>query len=302
MYFTKLLTVVAACLVLYQVISRISTWLQKNSTNRQEYNLKDEIILVTGGSGGIGKQIVEDLHKRQARVIILDVKKPAFELPPGMTFHEVDLRSSESIMQVATQIRESQGDPAVIVNNAGVCHIAPLLEKSEQAIRDTFEVNTISHFLIAKAFLPSMIQKNHGHIITVASVASFVTVGGMVDYCCTKASAVAFHEGIRQELKAWYKASNVKTSIIHPLWVDTPMIKSLTDDQTHFRQPVMSPQAVSDAVVEQIVLRRGDQIILPRTMGIAGYLRAFPHWLQEIVRSFHSEIVWKIGEVAPIKS
>lgn len=64
---------------------------------------------------------------------------------------------------------------------------------------------------MVKEFLPSMIRDNHGHVITVASMASFVTVGEMVDYACTKASALAFHEGLGQELRYWYKAPKVRT-------------------------------------------------------------------------------------------
>lgn len=93
-----------------------------------------------------------------------------------------------------------------------------MLEKSESKIRQTFEVNTISHFLMVREFMPSMIEKNHGHIITIASMASFIGLGDMVEYSCSKASALAFHEGLRQELKSWYKAPKVRTT-----WVSTPV-------------------------------------------------------------------------------
>ncbi|CAG8171343.1 unnamed protein product [Penicillium salamii] len=68
-----------------------------------------------------------------------------------------------------------------------------------------------------------------------ASIVSFVAVGEMVDYCCSKASTLAFYEGLTQELRHFYAAFNVLTIIVHSLWVDTPMIKGLTDYQSTFR-------------------------------------------------------------------
>jgi short-subunit dehydrogenase len=68
---------------------------------------------------------------------------------------------------------------------------------------------------MVREFLPSMIEKNHGHVITIASMASFIGLGDMVEYSCSKASALAFHEGLRQELRLWYKAPKVRTTYAH---------------------------------------------------------------------------------------
>ena len=86
-----------------------------------------------------------------------------------------------------------------------------MLDESEDQIRRVFDVNIIAHFLLVKEFLPAMIKQNHGHVVTVASVASFVTGVRNVDYACTKVSVLAFHEGLAQELKHTYKARNVRT-------------------------------------------------------------------------------------------
>ncbi|KAJ5102626.1 hypothetical protein N7532_003155 [Penicillium argentinense] len=135
-----------------------------------------------------------------------------------------------------------------------------------------------------KEFLPSMIRTNRGHMVTIASVASFVAVGEMVDDCCSKASALAFHDGLRQELKYWYEAPNVLISIVHPLWVRAPMIKGFTSYQDEFRQ-LFSPKVVYEAVIERLVSRKRGQIVLPRRIRVAGSFRWFLLWMQEPVRS-----------------
>lgn len=57
------------------------------------------------------------------------------------------------------------------------------------------DVNLLSHWYTVQAFLPSMVESNKGHIIAIASAASFLGVGGLVDYSATKAAVLAFHEG-----------------------------------------------------------------------------------------------------------
>lgn len=115
---------------------------------------------------------------------------------------------------VAQRIATEHGYPTILINNAGVAVEGTILDKDEKDIRLTMEVNTLSHFWTVKAFLPSMVEKNHGHIITIASLASFVSMGEAVDYGCSKAAALAFHEGLTQEVKHWYKANNVRTRYI----------------------------------------------------------------------------------------
>lgn len=130
---------------------------------------------------------------------------------PNVHFYRADVTSSEEVKAVAAEIRKAHGDPTVLINNAGIGREGTILDKPEAIIRKTFEVNTLAHFVTVKEFLPSMIRRNHGHIVTVASAASFVAIGEVVDYACTKASALAFHEGLTQELRYWHGAKKVRT-------------------------------------------------------------------------------------------
>jgi len=183
----------------------------QNWTSNQPWIAARELILLTGGCSGIGKQVMEDLASTGVRVVILDINEPNFTLPANVSFYKANITSSADIADVARTIRDNHGEPTVLINNAGVGHDGTILDEPEEKIRQTFEVNTLSHFLMVKEFLPAMVKANHGHVVTLASMASFVALGEMVDYCCTKASALAFHEGLRQELKHWYNAPNVRT-------------------------------------------------------------------------------------------
>lgn len=207
----KALAVLLALGVLRSVNKSLSQWTLNNWTRSERWQPAREIILLTGGCSGIGKQVMEDLAKTGVRVVILDINEPNFKLPANVSFYRADITSSANIAEVAKAIRSDHGDPTVLINNAGVGHDGTILEEPEAKIRQTFEVNTISHFLMVKEFLPAMIRANHGHVVTIASMASFVGIGEMADYCGSKASALAFHESLRQELKAWYNAPAVRT-------------------------------------------------------------------------------------------
>ncbi|KAK2807027.1 hypothetical protein FQN50_005601 [Emmonsiellopsis sp. PD_5] len=243
-----------------------------------------ELVLLSGGCSGIGKQVMYDFANAGVKVVILDVQEPGFVLPKNATFYHADVTSPSSLQSVANKIRSTHGDPTVLINNAGVGHDGTILSQPASQIRQTFEVNTLSHFWMVREFLPAMVRENHGHVVTIASMASFIGVGEMADYCGSKASALAFYECLRQELRLWYGAKRVRASIVHPLWVRTPMIKQLTDAGSKFKMPVLTVEVVSRAIVGQVMAQRGGQVILPGYYSAARWLRAMPVWLQEVVR------------------
>lgn len=293
----KVLAGVVALGVVRSINRTLSQWSFNNWTSSGRWVASRELVLVTGGCSGIGKQVMEDLARTGVRVVIIDINEPDFQLPANVSFYRADITSSANVADVAKTIRSDHGDPTVLVNNAGVGHDGTILEESEAKIRQTFEVNTISHFWMVREFLPAMIRANHGHVVTVASMASFVALGEMADYCGSKASALAFHESLRQELKSWYNAPAVRTSVIHPMWVRTPMIKLLTDHEAHFRQPIMTVQTVSDAICKQILTQNSGQVILPKSQSAASLVRAMPVWMQEGIRSIASGSLRNLREV-----
>ena len=75
------------------------------------------------------------------------------------------------------------------------------------------------------------------------------------------------------------------------------MITGFTDHQSVFQQTIMAPNAVSERVVEQILARKGGQIILPGTLSLASSLRGLPIPFQEATRSFFSKIVYRVRDV-----
>jgi all-trans-retinol dehydrogenase (NAD+) len=133
-------------------------------------------------------------------------------LASNVHYYKADISKSAEISAVTKVIRKEHGDPTVLINNAGISVSRPLLNETEEQIRRVFDVNTISHFFTVKEFLPAMVKQNHGHIVTVASMSSYSVHAANIDYGCSKASALAFHEGLAQEIKSRYNAPKVRTT------------------------------------------------------------------------------------------
>ncbi|KAH0392079.1 NAD(P)-binding protein, partial [Aureobasidium melanogenum] len=143
-------------------------------------------------------------------------------------------------------------------------------------------VNIMSHFYLVQAFLPDMLAKKKGHIVSIASMASFFTTPTITDYSCSKAAVLAFNEGLSTELRTIHRCPEIKTSIVHPFFADTPIIAKSKAELEKAGMKILDPQDVSDAVVDQILNARSGQILLSNGFGpIMRAFRGLPWWFQE---------------------
>ncbi|OKL61829.1 hypothetical protein UA08_02484 [Talaromyces atroroseus] len=208
---TRNLVAVVFAYMLVTQFNRILSGLVLNNWTSDTYDWTREIVLLTGGCSGIGKSVARDLASRGIKVCVADVLDPTDPLPPNVHVYKCDVTSTASVKAMGIQIRLEHGDPTVLINNAGIGKEGSILTKPEALVRKVFEVNTISHWWMVQEFLPAMLKRNHGHVVTVASAGSFLGLGEMTDYSGSKASALAFHEGLTQEIRLWYKAEKVRT-------------------------------------------------------------------------------------------
>ncbi|KAH7120516.1 hypothetical protein EDB81DRAFT_914163 [Dactylonectria macrodidyma] len=277
----------AAALLILVFLKRSSAWYTKQKVNNHVHSAPwdrtREMVVVTGGSSGIGACIVARLVENRIKTLILDVNLPPDKPDNNVSFYQVDLSDSEAIASVATRIRSEHGNPTVLINNAGLGNAMPLLDLPEHKLRRVFDVNVIAPVLLIQQFLPGMLQQNHGHIVNIASQASFATQASNVDYACTKAAVLSLHEGLTQELRHIHKAFAVRTSVVHPTWVRTPMIADLVK-QGKLNDTTVTAEEVAEKVVSQILSGYGSQIIVPSGLGWTSMIRGLPGWIQEVLR------------------
>ncbi|KND94806.1 Short-chain dehydrogenase/reductase family 16C member 6 [Tolypocladium ophioglossoides CBS 100239] len=269
----------------YALARRASAWLSdgvRNNWSDDRYDWSREIVLVTGGAAGIGGSMVRFFEEEGVKVVVLDIQPMSFTTWDTTTASKVrhfhcDVRSPESVNAVADTIRAEVGHPTIIISNAGVARGKTLLDSEPGGVRFTFDVNTLAHFWITKAFLPNMVARNHGMVVTVSSFASWLTIPNMIDYGASKAAAMAFHEGITSELKTRYNAPKVRTVSVHPGHTRTALFKGFSQG-ADFLLPRLEPDSGAEAVVRQVLTGRSGHVILPEAGGSLAALRAYPDW------------------------
>ncbi|KAI5292512.1 hypothetical protein KEM52_006299 [Ascosphaera acerosa] len=257
-----------------------------NNFARDKYVWDQEIAIVTGGSDGIGAKVSRILAERGVRVAVLDVKAPTYTTGPKIHFVHCDVTSKDNIKAAAAEVRATFGEPTILVNNAGILPGTSLLGSSDALTRKVFEINTLAHYTLAREFLPHMIKRDHGMVVTVASQAAFITLPNMIDYSGSKSAAMSFHEGLTAELRANYKAPRVRTIVLAPGFIRTSLIDKLTCFDSVLN-PLLSPDHVAQALTRQIFSGQSGGVYLPEFSSsfIGRLMRALPVWIQRIVHA-----------------
>jgi len=244
-------------------------------------DIANKNVLVTGGASGIGRQMARRLARLGGNVIVWDIhegnlSKVLEELrrDTGRDAHGYvcDVSSREKVYEVAGRVKAEVGPVDVLINNAGVVSGKRFLELPDEKIVKTFEVNTLALFWTCKAFLPDMIARNAGHVVTVASSAGWVGVSRLSDYSASKWAAVGFDESLRMELRQ--SAPGVKTTVVCPFFIDTGMFDGA---KTRFPLllPILKEEDVADRVVEAI-RRNKPRVMMPPMVHAVPPLRLLP--------------------------
>ncbi|KAJ5634789.1 hypothetical protein N7528_002631 [Penicillium herquei] len=284
------LAILLVLAILRRLNNRLTNRALNNHSQSRQWDWRREIVLITGGSNGIGELVARKLAKNSVKVVVLDLRPPNTPFPANVYFYKADVTSEEALHQVAGAIRRDVGDPTVLVNNAGVATMRPMLDEKVENVRRIFDVNCVALFILTREFLPSMVKEDHGHVLTMASMASYVTLASNVDYSCSKAAALSFHEGLTQELKHRYNAKHVRTSVVHPTWIRTPMMEPILK-RGGFPDTLLDSDYVADAVVAQILGGKSGQIFLPGSYSSVSMIRGYPTWFQEMFRSARKNVL-----------
>lgn len=169
-----------------------------NWTTDPAWDWDNEIVVITGGSSGIGADLAQSLYARnpKTKVVIIDYVPLAWEPPQGTStkYYQCDLSDSSQIRATCEKIRTEVGHPTVLVNNAGISRGATVCEGSYADVEVTIRTNLTAPFLLVKEFGPDMTRRNHGHIVNVSSMSAFLPPAQVADYAATKAGLIALHE------------------------------------------------------------------------------------------------------------
>ncbi|KAF7240907.1 Retinol dehydrogenase 10 [Varanus komodoensis] len=210
------------------IVLAVLQWVKKPAGKR----VRNEVCLVTGtaSSTGIGKLFALAFARQGATLILWDTDREGNEntakevraLGATAYTYVCDVSRREAVYSAAELVRKDAGDVTILVNSAGVAAVKPILECPDEQLERTMKTNCHAHFWTVKAFLPHMIGRDHGHIVTVAGSFGLFATGCLEDYCASKFAVVGFHEALSHQLKA-KRISGVKTTLVCPYFIDAGM-------------------------------------------------------------------------------
>jgi NAD(P)-dependent dehydrogenase (short-subunit alcohol dehydrogenase family) len=222
-------------------------------------NQESRVAVVTGAAQGIGRRTAELLAERGYRLALIDLRQPAktvsvIEAKGGAALGCAGDITDEAVVQgFAEQVFARFGRADVLVNNAGISHIAPAEHTKSSDYRRVLEVNLVAPFLLAKIFGEKMLEAGRGSIINVASIAGLAGVSDRAAYNASKHGLI----GLTRTLAAEWGGRGVRVNAVCPGWVKTEMDAadqaggSYTDADITARVPMgrfASPDDIAHAI------------------------------------------------------
>jgi len=161
-----------------------------------------KVVLITGGSSGIGKSIGEFLHHK-GFVVYGTSRNPERVLNSVFPLVALDVRNAESIQTAVQKIIAASGRLDIVINNAGVGITGPLEEIPTAEIRNNFETNFFGPIEVMKAALPQMREQKSGLIINITSIAGYMGLPYRSVYSASKGALELITEALRMEVKSF---------------------------------------------------------------------------------------------------
>lgn len=207
-----------------------------------------KVVLVTGGSRGIGKETALKFAENGYDVVInyvsektdIEGLKQEFQEKGAETLiFKADVTNSMQVDEFIKQVIEKFGKIDVLVNNAGITKDNLLMRMSEEEFDKVIEVNLKGTFIVTKAVTKYMMKKRQGSIINLSSVVGVAGNAGQCNYSASKAGIIGFTKSLAKELAS----RNIRVNAVAPGFIETDMTAVL-------------PDKVKEQIHEQIPLKR----------------------------------------------
>ena len=185
-------------------------------------------VIVTGAGSGIGAAVARRLARDGASVVLVGRRRDPIErvaAATGQTFVVADASTEEGVERIVAATVDAHGGIDGLVLNAGVMLPGTVAEASVDDWRATLDVNLTGPFLLARAALPQLLERQ-GSVVSVASIAALRAGPGMAAYCASKAGLVL----LTQCLAVEQGAAGLRANVVAPGWVRTEMADEEMDE------------------------------------------------------------------------
>jgi 3-oxoacyl-[acyl-carrier protein] reductase len=198
--------------------------------------LQGKKALITGGSRGIGREIVLAFLNEGATVYFVDIQQgdslPEYEALAAskgakVFFKQGNVTDEAAVNGIVDEMVKTEGSVDILVNNAGITRDGLLMRMSTQDWDDVLNINLKSAFLLSRAVIRPMLRQKGGAIINMASIVGIMGNPGQFNYCASKAGMI----GITKSLAREVGGKGIRVNAIAPGFIVSPMTDKLNDEQ-----------------------------------------------------------------------
>ena len=244
-------------------------------------NFLNRVIVITGASSGIGRQLAMDFAARGAIVVgcgrsIIKLKEALKEVrrtSPRSTMIGCDVGDVEQVRGMMKKILADYGQIDILVNNAGIGMRKAFIETALETVEQLMRTNYLGAVYCTHEALPSMIARRIGHIVNISSGAGKIGTLNLAAYCGSKFALNGWSESLYHELKPL----GIKVSVICPGPVQTDFNRDFRDSEP--KSPpamIVSTEAVCREVIHAIDNDKFE-VVMPRSLAlVSAFARLMP--------------------------
>ncbi|MGA2553414.1 MAG: SDR family oxidoreductase [Smithella sp.] len=202
-------------------------------------NANAPVVLISGCSTGIGRALAIEFAARNWRVFATARKPSAVNDLKALNVETaaLDVTDEKSITACVDSIMAKAGHIDVLINNAGLLLIGPLIELDVSELRRQFETNVIGQAALIRAVAPHMIMRQSGKIVNMSSISGVLPTPFAGAYCSTKAAFTAFSESLRMELTPF----GITVVIVQPGGIKSNLSNNAGQDIERFKKSFYGP-------------------------------------------------------------
>lgn len=219
--------------------------------------LANKVVVVTGGASGIGRAVAFAMAEVGAFVAVVDIDEVgaaavAQEIGKGAIAIGCDVADETAVCTMIATTERLLGYVDVLFNNAGVDTGGDPLSTPVEVWQSQWDINLMAHIYAIRAVLPGMLERGSGYILHTASMAGILTSHTNLTYAAIKHAVV----GVAEWMSITYHDKGVRTSLLAPLGVRTPMFDTESVFAMEAAGPISEPEDVARQVIDAIVEER----------------------------------------------